>query len=103
MHASEHDGKRIAFCCPKCKAKFDADPAQFAAKVREVVGGGEGDDKQPINETCPVSGEAVDPAQTVEHDGRVVAFCCGNCKAKFEADPSAFVAKLPESGGKKGK
>lgn len=103
VHASEHDGKRIAFCCPKCKAKFDADPAQFAAKVREVVGGGEGDDKQPINETCPVSGEAVDPAQTVEHDGRVVAFCCGNCKAKFEADPSAFVAKLPESGGKKGK
>ena len=48
-----------------------------------------------MNAKCPVSGADVDAAHAVNHDGRVVAFCCGKCKAKFEADPAKFVAKLP--------
>jgi YHS domain-containing protein/mono/diheme cytochrome c family protein len=28
-----HEGKRVAFCCGKCKAKFEKDPAAFAAKL----------------------------------------------------------------------
>lgn len=51
-------------------------------------------EKKPINETCPVSGKPADPSFTSEIDGKVVAFCCNNCKAKFDADPDAFRAKL---------
>ncbi len=32
-HTLEHDGQRIAFCCAKCKAAFEQEPAKFAAKL----------------------------------------------------------------------
>lgn len=28
-----HEGQEIAFCCKKCKPKFDADPAKYLAKL----------------------------------------------------------------------
>jgi YHS domain-containing protein len=27
---SEYKGQHVAFCCPECKPRFDADPAKFA-------------------------------------------------------------------------
>lgn len=33
---------------------------------------------------CPISGKAVDPECKVNVNGKDVAFCCGNCKSKFE-------------------
>lgn len=33
QHTVEHDGRRIGFCCGKCKAAFVADPAKFLAKL----------------------------------------------------------------------
>lgn len=48
----------------------------------------------PMNTQCPVSGKPIDPAKTVVYQGHVVAFCCDDCKAKFQKDPAAFVAKL---------
>jgi YHS domain-containing protein/mono/diheme cytochrome c family protein len=85
---SELDGKRVAFCCANCKAKFDADPAAFREKL------GLATPAKPINDTCPVSGKPVDPAFHSEIDGKRVAFCCADCKAKFDAEPEAFRAKL---------
>lgn len=35
-HFVDVDGLRVAFCCEKCKAKYDADPAAFAAQVDEL-------------------------------------------------------------------
>jgi hypothetical protein len=32
-HTIEHDGQRIGFCCAKCKAAFQKEPAKFAAKL----------------------------------------------------------------------
>ncbi|MCW0219717.1 MAG: YHS domain-containing protein, partial [Prosthecobacter sp.] len=32
--SSTHHGKEVGFCCEKCKAKFDADPAKFEKKVK---------------------------------------------------------------------
>lgn len=32
-HTVEHDGQRIGFCCAKCKAAFQKEPAKFAAKL----------------------------------------------------------------------
>ena len=48
----------------------------------------------PVNSTCPVSGKAIDPAKTVTYEGKLIAFCCDDCKAKFEKDPKTFLAKL---------
>jgi len=47
-----------------------------------------------INTVCPVSGKPVDPSKTVIHNGVVVAFCCDDCKAKFQKDPTPYLAKL---------
>ena len=48
----------------------------------------------PVNTTCPVSGKPVNPAKTVLREGMLVAFCCDNCKAKFQQDPKPYLAKL---------
>jgi len=48
----------------------------------------------PINTLCPVSGKPVDPSKTLTVDGRPVAFCCDDCKAKFQQDPKPFLGKL---------
>ncbi len=37
----------------------------------------------PANTVCPVSGKAVDATKTVEHEGKLIAFCCDDCKAKW--------------------
>ena len=57
------------------------------------------DDKQakagePVNKKCPISGKPIDKGQTFVFKGQTVAFCCGNCKAKFEKEPQKFVAKV---------
>ncbi len=48
----------------------------------------------PVNAQCPVSGKPVDPTKTIVHHGVVVAFCCDDCKAKFQQDPTPYLAKL---------
>lgn len=42
-----------------------------------------------INKTCPVSGKAVNPAATVEFQGKTVGFCCNGCPAKWASKPDA--------------
>lgn len=48
----------------------------------------------PINAICPVSGKKVNPAKTCKFEGKTVAFCCGNCQAKFAKNPAQFAAKI---------
>lgn len=47
-----------------------------------------------VNAKCPVSGKPVDPTKTVVHNGVLIAFCCDDCKAKFQQDPAPYLAKL---------
>ena len=47
-----------------------------------------------VNTKCPVSGEAVDPSHFVVFEGRKIGFCCGNCPAKFNADPKKYLDKV---------
>jgi uncharacterized membrane protein len=47
-----------------------------------------------VNTQCPVSGRPVDPTKTILHNGVLVAFCCDDCKAKFQQDPAPYLAKL---------
>jgi YHS domain-containing protein len=48
----------------------------------------------PINDKCPLSGKDVDASKSSEVK---VGFCCGECKGKFEKDPSSIskIEKLP--------
>jgi YHS domain-containing protein len=47
--------------------------------------------------TCPVmDGNKIDKNVFVEYKGKKVYFCCPDCKAKFEADPEKYIAKLPQ-------
>ncbi len=32
---SKHKGADVAFCCNKCKGKFDADPSKFEGKIKK--------------------------------------------------------------------
>ena len=48
----------------------------------------------------PVCGMTVDPASArhvFEHEGIKYYFCCGGCRAKFEADPAKYLAKQAPS------
>jgi hypothetical protein len=38
---------------------------------------------EPVNETCPISGNAVKPAVTTQIGDDTVAFCCGGCLKGF--------------------
>jgi YHS domain-containing protein len=48
----------------------------------------------PVNTTCIMSGKDVDPTITSTHNGKVVAFCCAKCKARFDSDPAKFGKKI---------
>lgn len=49
---------------------------------------------KPFNETCPVKGDPIDPKCTSQHDGKLIAFCCGKCKAAFDKEPAKYAAKI---------
>jgi xanthine dehydrogenase accessory factor len=44
-----------------------------------------------VDPVCGMAVAAVEDAPHVEHDGRVVHFCCDGCRATFEQDPARFV------------
>ncbi|MBW8036218.1 MAG: YHS domain-containing protein [Planctomycetes bacterium] len=45
---------------------------------------------------CPVMGGDIDKNILVTYKDKKVYFCCKGCIAKFESDPEAYVAKLPQ-------
>jgi YHS domain-containing protein len=65
----------------------------FVAALVAVAGLATAGEKaaDPINAKCPMSGKDVDAKATSEVK---VAFCCGNCKGKFEKDPTACLGKV---------
>lgn len=48
----------------------------------------------PINDVCPVSGAAVNPARVIVWEGRAIGFCCEKCAAQFWAEPAKFVGNV---------
>lgn len=51
----------------------------------------------PETATDPVCGMTVkveSARATFEHAGTTYYFCCGGCKARFEADPEAYVSAM---------
>ena len=85
------DGTQMKFCCQKCVDAFKADPAKHLEKYNEAVVKASG---QYALGTCLVmSDEAIDAsAKTVVVNNRVYKLCCKKCVARFEKDPSKYVA-----------
>ncbi|MDB6072580.1 MAG: Cyanoglobin like protein [Verrucomicrobiaceae bacterium] len=55
--------------------------------------------KEPVNTVCPISGKPVDPACTVEYEGRTYAFAADACRTKFnEARANSLYQKLGGAG-----
>ena len=74
----------MLFCSAKCKVKFDADPAKYAATAK-------------ADAIDPVCGMTVKPttAHHSTHDGHDVLFCSAKCKDKFVANPAAYLRPEP--------
>ena len=71
---------KVGFCCGRCLAKFEKDPAALLGKIAEADDG-----------KCPISGRDNDPDATATIS---VAVCCGGCKGKVAKDPKKFLAKI---------
>ncbi|HEX7706077.1 MAG TPA: heavy metal translocating P-type ATPase [Thermoanaerobaculia bacterium] len=79
-------GTTYYFCNPGCKTKFDADPAAYGATA----------DTKPERVKDPVCGMMIDPARAAGSstlNGTTYYFCNPGCKAKFDADPSAWIGE----------
>lgn len=82
------DGSKAAeytasFCCGKCVAKFEKEPAKYAAKLAAAEDG-----------KCPFSGKEADPDATVTVK---IAVCCGGCKKKVSEDPKKYLKEVGDS------
>ncbi len=56
-----------------------------------------GEVQGPVNQMCPVSpDEEIDPRFVVEYQGKKVGLCCRKCRRKFQENPEAFIANLPQ-------
>ncbi|MBI1850312.1 MAG: hypothetical protein HYR85_08210 [Planctomycetes bacterium] len=92
------EGRELRFASQANADAFKADPAKYRAAIDEKLT----QQQLPFYplDTCPVSsaklggmGKPVD----VVVGNRLVRFCCGGCKPKFEKDPATFLAKLDEA------
>jgi len=65
-------------------------PGAPVTPVTPVTPGAAASALAPVNATCPVSGQPVNPAFLVVDEGRVVGFCCKECPGRFFADPQRY-------------
>lgn len=84
------DGKAVQFCCEKCAAAYEKDPAKYQARLA---------DSYTYQVTCPVEGGRIDPASYVDlPTGERIYTCCKPCGEKLTNDPAKYAPKLAEQG-----
>jgi len=83
-------GVSVGYCCPKCQKKVNeaGDEEKLELSFANFAKG------FTTQTECPVSDKAIDTACSTKHGGKNVYFCCGKCKAAFEANPDDFASKL---------
>ena len=78
VDTSKTSDYKVEFCCKKCKAKFDKDPAKYLEKASKGEAG-----------TCIFNGKPAKTSSTL-----TIGFCCGGCKGKFDKDPNKYITKV---------
>lgn len=73
--------KEVYFCCDKCKAKFEAEPAKFEVKANHQLV----QTKQFKQTKCPISGEDFVKKQSTKVAKVNVRFCCEKCKGAVDS------------------
>jgi YHS domain-containing protein len=51
---------------------------------------------KPINAKCPISGKDIDASKTSVYKSQTIAFCCDDCKGKFDKEPAKYIGKVAE-------
>jgi YHS domain-containing protein len=90
--AIETGNAKVAFCCEGCLGKYEK--ADDEGKLKVLFADFEKGFTNQVK--CPVSGKPINPAASLEHEGKKVYFCCEGCPNAFKADPEKFLAKLPQ-------
>ena len=82
----EHEGQKAYFCCSRCKAKAEADPAAVVARAYAEM-------ETIENEFCPVGKHETSSEKAVEvtFQGHRLTLCCSGCEGKFEKSPNLFL------------
>ena len=74
------------------KQKSQLSISKLESKLQEVSS--TTSDKVQVNSNCPVSGKPIVENQFSIFEGRKVAFCCKNCKSKFDKDSGSYRSKI---------
>jgi YHS domain-containing protein len=83
----DYEGARLYFCCPKCIATYQADPARYAVNANYQLAA-TGQAKQVA---CPFTGKPLNANIPSIKVGVIdVGFCCTACRQTVaDADPEA--------------
>ena len=73
--------KEVYFCCDKCKAAFEAEPAKFEVKANHQLV----QTKQFRQKKCPISGADFVKEQSAKVANVNVRFCCEKCKGAVQS------------------
>ena len=85
----------VRFCCSKCVASFQKDPAATMTKLDNAYIASQ--KAKYTVDVCPVSGEKLDDkAVDVLYGNKLIRMCCNDCKADLAKTPDKVLAKLTE-------
>ncbi len=80
----------VGFCCEKCQGKFESDTKAKTDAVKKFAGSKD----SPANKKCLMNASKDASKDHTATASTTVGFCCEKCKAKFDADPKAFIGKV---------
>ncbi len=75
----------VAGCAKQESAPAEKPAAKAPAEAKTV---------EIAQKTCPVIGGLIDKDMFVDVKGRRIYLCCAHCKAKVQADPDKYIAKV---------
>lgn len=88
------DNHLVQLCCKGCTGKARAQKAEI---VRSIQAAAYAKQKSTYAlKTCPNSGDALDPAGTIEamHGPTLLRFCCEDCVKELDKTPAKLIAKV---------
>lgn len=89
---TDHDGKRIYFCCAACVKIYEATPRTYRERLdREGIELADAPQPQSI---CPIMEKPIVRTVFTDYNGERVYFCCPPCIPRFLDDPERWLSKM---------